>query len=129
MNPPPPQAVRQAIIRLDDPPDMLQEYADGSHTWDSRLVATLGTNSTSIWMLTGMRLRLHVPQGATILAAFLSMICAETPSSQLFPAGQPTQVDIGAEVTDDAAPYPYYEGEFGPSASVLASRARLGLRM
>ena len=124
MAPPPPLAVRQTIVRLDDPPNVLREMPDGSHEWDSRITIPLGTYNTSrAYVVIGMRFPLPVPQGATILAAHLTMICARATNAA---ADGQTVVSLGAELSDDAAPFPYFDGEFGPSDHVLASRSMIG---
>ena len=115
-------------------PPPLQEYDDGSHAWDGRLVLPLAAASTFSWVVTGMRWPLPVPQHAIVVASFISLVCA-TPSdatAAAFSGGggsdDSPRIEIGVELTDDAAPFPYYDGEFGPSAYVLAARAMLAER-
>ena len=123
MVPPPPLAVKNVLIRLSDVTSALQELADGSHVWDSRLTITLGTYfNRSATSLTGMRFKLPIPQRAVIVAAFISFICTPDPA-----VSEPTSVAIAAELTDDASPFPHFEGEFGVSTAVLASRSILNV--
>ena len=125
--PPPPQAVHEIVARLDDPPNCLQELPDGSHNWDVRLSILLGTDAfvhrNASWVLTGMRFGLAVPQGATILAAFISAVCLQSQTYGSSSVHSVPSMTFAIEESDDALPFPHYEGEFGPSAYALDGRS------
>ena len=119
--PPPPRDVKDLVVRFTSIVDVLQENTDGSHNWgwDPRLQITLGTNSSAARSLTGFRFSLPLPRGATIIASFLSTICNGGSFSN------PTGIHVRVEDTDNAAPFPNFDGQFGPSAHDLSKRLLL----